>query len=497
MYSKMGTREMFKAIVEKEVRFFFQSAKFVATFCVGAILILLSVLVGTIEYRAALRQYESATSLNEQSLRETSSYGRLQTQVHRKPDAMQIFVSGVQNDIGRLSFVEAFAEGKLTNSIYSDDPIFAVFRFLDFAFIVRVVLSLFAILFTYDAINGERELGTLRLVFSNAIARTKYVAAKLIGSWLGLVVPLCIPVMLGILLVLLLGIELTADHWLRLALFLLASLLFFTFFVVLGLLTSALTRRSSVSFLFSLVAWVIMVLVAPRASIMAANYFIAVPSQAEVEGQRDVYSKQAWKEYEKDLAGRWQRRQDEMQNMSDEERKAYREAQLWDWMEEDEEASSKVETLIHEFAVRQTEDLRNRKARLQRLAFALSKFSPAAAFQLIAMNLAGTNIDLKTRYEDAIRTYRDDFLKYRNQKVKEAQDPGGIRVSIDSESGMNISVSRDKGSLDLSDMPRFQAPHANSSVPISATIMSMGIIAGLAMAVFSAAFAAFIRYDVR
>ena len=34
---------------------------------------------------------------------------------------------------------------------------------LDLGFIIKIILSLFAILFTYDAVCGEKELGTLKL----------------------------------------------------------------------------------------------------------------------------------------------------------------------------------------------------------------------------------------------------------------------------------------------------------------------------------------------
>ena len=89
---------------------------------------------------------------------------------------MQIFSSGVTNDIGRFSPVDATEAVSLRGSPYSNNPIFAVFRLLDLNFIFLVVISLFAILFTYDAINGEREAGTLRLTFANAVPRVKYLA---------------------------------------------------------------------------------------------------------------------------------------------------------------------------------------------------------------------------------------------------------------------------------------------------------------------------------
>jgi ABC-type Na+ efflux pump permease subunit len=91
---------------------------------------------------------------------------------------------------------------------------------MDLMFIVQVVLSLFAILFTYDSICGEREAGTLKLNFANPIPRTSYIISKIVGSWLGLSIPLIIPMLLGLALVLVCGIPRTVrfgssfnNHW--------------------------------------------------------------------------------------------------------------------------------------------------------------------------------------------------------------------------------------------------------------------------------------------
>jgi hypothetical protein len=182
------------------------------------------------EYHAAVKQYDAAVQILEQDLREASSWMGLNNKVYRKPDPMQIFVSGVNNDIGRLSSVSNFDEIKLRSSIYSTDTIFAVFRYIDFVFIVQVVLSLFAILFTYDAVNGEREAGTLQLTFSNAVPRAQYIFAKFIGSGLGLVVPLLIPIMLGVLLVMLYRVPMLSVHWAKLGSLLGVSILFSLFY---------------------------------------------------------------------------------------------------------------------------------------------------------------------------------------------------------------------------------------------------------------------------
>ena len=300
---------MLSILIQKELKAMLLSPKFVATFAMCALLILLSVFIGIQEYRAAVRQHEAAMQLTEQTLRTQATWMGLSTSAYRHPDPVQIFITGVTNDIGRLSNISQFSGVKLTNSAYSDDPIFALFRAMDFAFIVTVVLSLFAILFTYDAINGEREGGTLQLTFANPVPRATFVLAKLIGSWLGLVIPLLIPILLGVLLVLLYAVPMTAEHWARLLAFFGMSLLFFTFFIAFGVLVSSLTRRSSVSFLISLVAWVTFVLIIPRLGVMAAGQITPVPTVAEVEAQRDAFAKDQWDKHMQDLESKWKMRE--------------------------------------------------------------------------------------------------------------------------------------------------------------------------------------------
>ena len=209
----------------------------------------------------------------------------MNTTITLRPDPMQIFVSGINNDIGRQASIQRSQTIKLTRSNYADNTIFAVFRSMDLMFIFQIVLSLFAILFTYDAINGEREKGTLKLSFANPLPRNAYIAAKLTGSWLGLVIPLLIPLLLGVALVLVYRIPMSGVHWFRLGLFLGLSVVYFSLFICLGVLVSSLTRRSSVSFLYLLVIWVALVLVIPRGGVMIAGNFISVPTAAEISSK--------------------------------------------------------------------------------------------------------------------------------------------------------------------------------------------------------------------
>jgi ABC-type transport system involved in multi-copper enzyme maturation permease subunit len=488
---------MIAALILKEFRAMLTGPKFAATFAVCSVLILLSVFVGVREYRTAVSQYEGAVQLAEQSLRTQASWMGLTTTTYRAPDPMQIFVPGVNNDIGRLSGINASEDVKLKNSAYADEPIYALFRSIDFSFIVQVVLSLFAILFTYDAINGEREGGTLQLTFSNPVPRSTYILAKLAGSWLGLVVPLLVPVLLAVLVVMLYGIPLGADYWARFGMFLIVSVLHFTFFIALGVLISTLTQRPATSFLLSLASWVTLVLIVPRLGVMAAGVADPVPSVAETEARIDAFAKDRWDQQMKQMEARWQTRQEEMKGMTTEQRKAYEQDREKQWANEDEAGRTTVQKDIDAYGVRVNEELRNRKAHQEHLAFALSRVSPASAYQLASMSLAGTGVSLKSRYEDAMRTYRNGFIEYVGRKQKETGTQGGFRITVDSQTGFHFSAPRERGTLDVSDLPAFLPPAVPFGETAETAVIDAGLLALYSLLAFAGAFLAFLRYDVR
>lgn len=484
---------MLSTLIMKELLGILRSPKFSGTFAVCSVLILLSTFIGIREYTLAVRQYETATQLVNQELRQSSQWMGLNNRTFREPDPMQIFVSGVNYDIGRWSSISQFEPVKLRHSSYSDDPIFALFRIIDFSFVVQIVLSLFAVLFTYDAINGERESGTLALTFANAVPKAEYLMAKVVGSWLGLVLPLLIPMSLAVLLVLISGVALSGPQWMQLVSLYGVSFLYFTFFIVFGLLMSTLTRQSNMSFLLCLVAWVLVILVLPRAGVIIAGQTVSVPSVSEIDGQREAFAKDRWEQHRKEWEERLQERQAAMAAMSKEEREQYENDHLWGWMERDDASRKQVEKDIDAFGNMLQQDLRNRLASQEKLAFTLSRFSPASAYQLAVMNIVGTDLDLKRRYEDALREYRTIFNAYTDKKQKASGGMGGIRITMDSEKGFSFEAPREQGALNMSDMPRFTTPTREASFPI----VDAGILGLATLLAFAGAFVAFLRYDVR
>jgi len=485
---------MYRSLIHKELRAIILSPKFTHTFIICSLLLLLSTFIGIQEYRQSVSQYDTAVKLAEQRLNEQSSWHAIRDRVYRKPDPMQVFVSGLSYDIGRWSDIGEMSTTKLKNSTYSDDPIFAVFRFLDFTFIVQIIFSLFAILFTYDAICGEREQGTLRLVFSNAVPRTTYILSKCIGSWLGLVVPLMIPILLSFLMVSIYGIPIS---WAKIGLMNLLSLLYISLFIVLGVFVSSLTKRSSVSFLFSLVLWIAFVLIIPRAGVLAASQFVNVPRLAEVEGMRDGYAKNAWAQYAKDTESRWNDFNRSQGNDNAEDDSEINEEALWARMMFEDSARKVVQQDIEAYESQLMADWNRSKRVQQKLGFTLSRFSPASSFQLAASTLASADIDMKSRYEQAMNTYRRDFNSFIEDKQAESGQVGGVMITIDSEKGMSIGGSRDNAGLDLTGRPEFVHPDHRLGDIVSSVVVDMGLLAFGILLLFSGVYARFMRYDLR
>jgi len=484
---------MFGTLVRKELKSIILSPKFAVTLAVCSILMLLSVYIGIQEYQQAMTGYETGVKLADQRMQERTSFHAVIDKTYRRPAPMMIFASGLSYDIGRWSEVSSHETVKLKNSAYSDDPIFAVFRFIDFVFIVQIIFSLLAILFTYDAINGERERGTLRLVFSNAVPRAQYILAKGAGVWLGLVVPLAIPILLCLLLVNLYSIPMTGADWSKLGSLMVISIAYFSLFIMLGILISSLSKRTSLSFLTGLVMWIGFVLIVPRTGVMAAGQIVSVPRLAEIEGLRGGYAQDKWAQFSKESEERWM----DGATCGEAEDQEQDEAAMWARMQEEDSARKEVQLEIESFQARLLEDWNHRKERQRRLGFTLSRFSPSSAYQLAAMKLSGTDVNMKTRYEDALTEYRTDFNDYVDRKSAEAGTVGGLMITLSSEDGVTIGSDRDNNVLDLSDRPRFREPEQQLGTVLAGVAGDFGQLVILTILAFAGAFVSFLRYDLR
>ena len=160
-------------VIKKEIKSNISSPKIIITYIVCIVLIFTSLITGTISY-LNLKDEILTQAANEKD-RLTALYNyQLDFMVggmniYRLPDKLSVLVSGVGGDAAQRGNVNMYISSEFDVSKFNATPILAIFGMLDLEFVVKMILSLFAILFTFDAISGEKELGTLKLNFATSM----------------------------------------------------------------------------------------------------------------------------------------------------------------------------------------------------------------------------------------------------------------------------------------------------------------------------------------
>lgn len=469
---------MLRDIITKEIQDTIMSPRFVFTFLLCTILILISVYTGINTYQADQKEYSAAVALNRKNLENQANYQTLAgvgVKINRAPQVLSTVVSGVQEAVGRQASVNIAFDPSLADSKYSSNPIFAVFGALDLSFIVKIVLSLFAILFTFDAIVGEKERGTLKLALSNKVPRDRLILGKAIGGFISLLIPLVIPMVLGLIIIMIYpNISLSGQDWGRLGLIFLMFLLYLSVFFTLGLFVSSRTSRSSTSFLLLLFIWVTFVTIIPKAAVMAAGQIKPIPSVHEITAQKDAYLQEIQKEA---LA--------EQTTYFKEHQRPTDESQIAAWNEE-------IKLWLEEFQQRLTSKLDERNAAIERdyqvkvrgqqkLAVNLSRVSPASALMFSTMSLARTGISEYERFLNSVRTYKPIFTKWVNEKMMRT---------------LNMSGGQ-QPAPELDDMPQHEFTSETFGDSVSRMLPDLVLMVFLIILFFVGAFVSFNKYDVR
>jgi len=469
---------MLRDIITKEIQDTIMSPKFVFTFLLCTILILISVFTGIKNYQADQKEYSGAVALNRKNLDSQVSYQTLAgigVKVNREPQVLSTLVSGVQEAVGRVASVNIAYDPNLVDSKYSSSPIFAVFGALDLTFIVKIVLSLFAILFTYDAIVGEKERGTLKLALSNKVPRDRLILGKAIGGFVSLLIPLVIPMVLGLIILMIYpNISLSGEDWGRIGLIFLMFLLYLSVFFTLGLFVSSRTSRSSTSFLLLLFIWVTFVTIIPKAAVMAAGQIKPIPSVHEITAQKDAYLQEVQKEAIAEQTAYFK------ENPTPKDQ-----AKVPQWRED-------VKLWLEEFQQRMTSKLDERNAAIEReyqtkvrgqqkMAVNLSRISPASALMFSTMSLAKTGISEYERFLNSIRTYKPIFTKWINEKMMRS---------------LNLSGGQ-QPTPELDDMPHHEFTAETFGDSFSRVLPDLVLMVFLIILFFVGAFVSFSKYDVR
>ena len=471
---------MFKLIFIKELKEILQSSRFTISFAVCSLLIILSFFMGAQNYLAGKAQYEAAKQENYNQIAANTEWMSVNHSIMLPPQPLMALVTGISNDIGRDIEVRGRGELSAQNTRFNDEPIFAIFRFMDLEFIFGVILSLFAIIFAYDAINGEKVSGTLKLCFSNSVSRASFIAGKLAGSFVGLSIALIIPLLIGCALLPVLGVNLSGDEWLRLGLILISGLAYFGLFLALTIGISAMTNKPSNSFLIGLVVWIFAVLITPRASVLISGRMVEVPNVDEITSEKNRYRFQLFADDRPKMADFSAPEGTEPQQVMQEFSKFMNELS--------EERARKTEI----FEEKINEQYINKRRQQERLALSLSRISPTSVFSLATTELAGTSLDLQNRYMDSAQDYQQVYNDFMTEKTGSGGMTGfRMIISTNDDSG------EEPETIDASELPEFEFQKATLSSAASRSLLDLGLLILFNIVFFGGAFFAFLKYDLR
>ena len=292
---------MLMTLIRRELLDNLMTFRFAAAVFITLLLVVANTIVLLKDYEQRLTAYNAATQESHQELREEKTYSYYSGKLvaHRPPNPLSIFNLGLDKQVGnKIDVYHAFVPTIWDAEKHgADNPFLNLFTSIDIVLVFQGVLSLLALIFAYDALAGERERGTLRLVLTHPIQRGYILFAKYISAMLCLLVPLLISLLLSIILLTTsTTVALNTDDFFRIGGIVLTSLLYVSLFYLIGLCISAMTRRTSTALMLCMFVWGVLVLVYPNLILTAVD--IVPQPNTQISAYNQI--KQMWEEWDRE-----------------------------------------------------------------------------------------------------------------------------------------------------------------------------------------------------
>lgn len=260
---------------------------------------------------------------------------------------------------------------------------------IDWTFVIGYVLSLIAILFTFDSISGEREHGTLRLTLANSVPRHTVLIGKFLGALVSISVPFVIAILMNLLVISTASeVQLGTDAWSRLGIILFIAMLYLCLFLALGLLVSSRVRQSAASLVILLLMWVTFVVFMPGTLASIASGFS--PSMTYYEFNERALQRVG------ELRGEYEARLQDMPKDPARKMEFAGEYVIKDVTER--------ERLIHEYLAQQHAQIR--------LARSVTRVSPVVLVQHLLEVFAGTGFERHQQFVENVQRYAREYREF-------------------------------------------------------------------------------------
>ena len=278
---------MLMTLIQKEIMHHILSVRFIALLLMCVLLIPLTLSIGYRNYQQNLVDYQESVKLA--NIEEAKMNPKMElkpelevSKLFLKPTPLSVFANGLGDALP--SYLGMTRNGITQGApVLVSDSLSYLLGHLDFLFLVGTVFSLLALLFTFDAVAGEREAGTLRITLSNSLPRDLFLWSKLIGGYLVFVVPFLVSLLLGLLMLVWQGFPLgESEIFPRVVSLTVVSLLYIGVFFAIGTVISTYLDNSKTALIIAFTVWVFAVLITPRVGFLAAKFIAPTQTSQSV-----------------------------------------------------------------------------------------------------------------------------------------------------------------------------------------------------------------------
>lgn len=351
---------------------------------------------------------------------------------------------------------------------------------VDWVFIISMILSLTALVFTYDSICGEREQGTLRLMLAGAIPRHKVLLGKYCAAMGTLAIPLCIGLSINLIIVVSSkGVAVSPGEWSKILTLVFLSFLYLSVFVLLGLFVSCRTAHSTNGMVILLLVWVALGILVPSFGRIVSD--VSSPSLTH---------------------GEFQRKLDEAESQVREKSSQFGPKALYVRPDprdpqNNPPARARLRAALTSARNHVIEDHHNRM--LAQVFFrwnrACACVSPVVVYQHACEAVAGTGISHCVNLRQQIRQYREDLYRY--VRDEDSKDPSSLHLVFDELFCAKHWKTISHEPVDFDTVPKFQERDLPLGPSLKAAAWGIGLLAVFNLVLFAVCFVSFLRYDVR
>jgi ABC-type transport system involved in multi-copper enzyme maturation permease subunit len=475
---------MLKTIIKKEIQTNIFSFRFLTSFVLLLIIVSVTIFILTNDYLKKIDEYSQRQTEIENYMKNYAHFNRVQNVLRatQPPIPFYALIRGLSSDINIGEF--------------DDDPLPVMFPLIDLVFIVAILMSLIALIFSYDSVCGEKEDGTLKLMLSNNFSRSKVILGKIMGGVLTLLIPFLFSLVVGLLIINLQPrVAWKGVDWGALGLIVIGAVLYFAFFYCLGVFISSRHHSSSSSIMTSLFVWVLLILVIPNLSPYVASFISPTPSRIKVQREtarmgdteRDDLARKLVRARLQELVKKYPVLAENISEAEAKERvakdPAFREA--YQARTREFQAAIDEANRIQGEKVNAIETEMGRKERAQtELSIYISMASPLSDFTYLATDLSSAGMRNGLHFEQIREVWERSFWDYARQKVAALQK-------------QNPAMDAWNTAVDMSDRPRFEYKEESLAGRVRSTLASFAVLIIFNFIFFGAAYFSFIKYDVR